>query len=125
MKILIFYQYFGTPSGSWSTRMYELSRRWVKWGHEVTVVTAPYEKSDIKATKFISRNTIDGINLIIINSGDSNRDPFYLRSMKALLFSATSCFMALTETCDVVIASSGPITVGVPALVAKWFRRKK
>ncbi len=125
MKILVFYQYFGTPSGSWSTRIYELSRRWVKAGHQVTVVTAPYEKSDIRGKGFISRQEVEGIRLIVINSGDSNRDRFLVRSVKALLFAFTSCILALTVSCDMVIASSGPITVGIPALIAKWFRRKK
>src|SRR5690554_5099397 len=124
MKILIFYQYFGTPKGKWSTRMYELTRRWVDAGHQVTVVTSPYEKSDIKTDKFIGKQQIDGINLIIINSADSNRDGFIKRIFKALIFSLMSCYYALTVKCDVVLASSGPITVGLPALLAKWFRGK-
>jgi len=33
--------------------------------------------------------------------------------------------MALTEKYDVVLASSGPITVGIPALVGKFLKRKK
>ncbi|MCB9201604.1 MAG: glycosyltransferase family 4 protein [Flavobacteriales bacterium] len=125
MKILIFYQYFGTPKGSWSTRIYELTKRWVEKGHKVTVVTSPYEKSDIRVSKFITRRTIDGINLIIINSADSNRDAVIKRAFKALIYSLVSIWFALTEKFDVVIASSGPITVGLPALFAKWFRRKK
>ena len=64
MKIIFFYQYFGTPNGGWSTRVYELTRRWVKEGHKVTVVTAPYEKSDIKADGFISHQTIEGIDYL-------------------------------------------------------------
>ena len=30
MKILYFYQYFTTPRGSYNTRVYEFTRRWVK-----------------------------------------------------------------------------------------------
>ena len=70
MRILFFYQYFGTPKGGWSTRVYELCRRWVAAGYHVTVVTAPYEKSDITASGFISRKQIEGIDLIIINAGN-------------------------------------------------------
>ena len=105
--------------------MYELTRRWVKAGHSVTVVTAPYEKSDIKAEGFISRKEIEGVKLIIINSSDSNRDPVWKRGLKALRFAFVSCRIALTEPCDLVLASSGPITVGIPALMAKYFRGKK
>jgi len=104
--------------------MYEMTKRWVDAGHQVTVVTSPYEKSDIKTDKFIDRQQVAGINLIVINSADSNRDGFAKRIFKALLFSLMSCYYALTVKCDVVLASSGPITVGLPALLAKWFRGK-
>lgn len=124
MRILVFYQYFGTPKGSWSTRVYELTRRWVSEGHKITVVTAPYEKSDIKTDSFIDRQCVEGIDLIVINSADSNKNSVLKRVIKALIFSGMSLYYALREPCDVVISSSGPITVGVPGLVAKWFRRK-
>lgn len=124
MKILIFYQYFGTPNGSWSTRFYEFAKRWVQAGNEVTIVTAPYEKSDIKANGFISRQTIAGIKLIVINTPDSNRVSILKRAFNSVLFSLTSSYFTLTQKTDLVISSSGPITIGIPGLVAKIFRRK-
>lgn len=125
MNIVVFYQYFGTPKGSWSTRIYELTRRWVAAGHNVTVVTAPYEKSDIRATKFTERQQVEGINLIVINSADSNRESVVKRAYRSLVFSLVAIYYALTLPADVVVASSGPITIGLPALFAKWFRGKK
>ena len=95
-RILIFYQYFGTPKGSWSTRIYELARRWVKNGHKVTVVTSPYEKSDIKVERFITKSEIEGINLIIINSPDSNRKSTIKRAVNAVRFAFMSIWYALT-----------------------------
>jgi len=124
IRILVFYQYFGTPKGKWSTRIYELTRRWINKGHKVTVVTSPYEKSDIQANKRIERQNIEGIDLIVINYPDSNLYPKFKRILNFLMFSLYSMWFALKEPCDVVIASSGPVTVGVPALLAKWFRRK-
>lgn len=125
MRILYFYQYFGTPKGSWSTRVYELCVRWVAKGHEVTVVTAPYEKSDIVATRFVDKMVVDGINLIVINAGDSNRDPTWKRAIRALQFSLVSCWYALTLKYDRVICSSGPITIGLPGILAHKLRGKK
>ena len=52
MKIVYFYQYFSTPNGSWGTRVYEFAKEWVDQGHEVTVVTSIYSKSDLVAEKF-------------------------------------------------------------------------
>lgn len=125
MRILIFYQYFGTPKGGWSTRYYEFTRRWVSEGNEVTVVTSPYYKSDIRTDKFIDKASIEGVKLIIINSPDSNKDTFIKRAWNALRFSIVSVFFAITEPHDVVISSSGPITTAIPGLISKWFRRKK
>lgn len=125
MKVIVFYQYFGTPQGSWSTRVYELTRRWVNLGHKVTVVTAPYEKSDIEANSLISKTNIDGIDLIVINSGDSNRLTKIKRAFKAFTFAFISVYYSLFEKYDVAIASSGPITIGLPLIFAKIFRNKK
>ncbi|WP_282783316.1 glycosyltransferase family 4 protein [Phaeodactylibacter xiamenensis] len=123
MKILIFYQYFGTPKGGWSTRVYELTKRWVAEGHGVTVVTSPYYKSDIKVDQFITRKKIDGINLIIINAPDSNKDHTLKRAFNALLFAVTASILVLRIKSDICISSSGPITVAIPGLLAKWVRK--
>lgn len=125
MKILYYYQYYGTPAGSWSSRVYELTRRWVREGHPVTVITAPYEKSDIRADRFITRMEVEGVKLIVINSPDSNRQGVVRRGFNALRFSLVSVWFALTLNYDIAIASSGPITVAIPALLANWFRAKK
>lgn len=125
MKILYFYQYFGTPQGSWSTRVYELCRRWVKNGNEVTVVTAPYDKSDIKGNGFVSKKEIEGVQLIIINSGDSNRFPVLKRVFRAVRFAIASIYFALRLDYQIAIASSGPITIGLPMIFAKLLRNKK
>ncbi|MDN3689479.1 glycosyltransferase family 4 protein [Cyclobacterium jeungdonense] len=123
-SILFFYQYFGTPKGSWSTRVYELTRRWVKSGNTVTVVTAPYDKSDIRVSSFISKMELEGIKLIVIDSGDSNRFSKFKRMFRSLQFSLISIYYALSLKYDVCIASSGPITIGLPMVFAKRFRRK-
>lgn len=123
MNILVIYQYFGTPLGSWSTRIYELTRRWVTAGHKVTVITSPYDKSDIKADGFVSHQNIEGINVIVIDSGDSNRLSKGIRAYRALRFSLVSMYYALKEPADVVLSSSGPITVAIPGLLRQKVRK--
>jgi len=103
--------------------VYELVKRWVDAGHHVTVVTSPYYKSDIKAEGFITKKEFEGINLVIINSADDNKKSKLNRAFRALIFSLMSIYYALVLKADVVIASSGPITIGIPGLVAKWFKR--
>ena len=38
MKILYFHQHFSTPGGATGTRSYEVARRMVDQGHDVTIV---------------------------------------------------------------------------------------
>lgn len=125
MKILYFYQYFATSKGSWGTRVHEFTREWVKKGHQVTVVTSVYSKSDIFSTKFIDIQYYDGVKVIIINVRIDNRQTFLKRIFSFLAYSVLSCWYALTYSTEVVIASSGPITVGFPGLMSKFFRGRK
>ncbi|WP_417857434.1 glycosyltransferase family 4 protein [Xanthomarina gelatinilytica] len=125
MTIVYFYQYFTTPKGSYGTRVYEFTKKWVERGHKVIVVTSVYAKSDIRATKFLETQVIDGITLKIINVNIDNKQSFLKRIYTFLVYSFFSIFYALTLKCDLVISSSGPITAGIPGLMAKIFRRKK
>ena len=80
LRIVYFYQYFGTSKGGWSTRVHEMCKRWVEEGHEVTVVTTPYDKSDIDRFKGISRKfNYDGINVIVLNFLQSNKHSTFKR----------------------------------------------
>jgi glycosyltransferase involved in cell wall biosynthesis len=125
MRIVYFYQYFTTPKGSYGTRVYEFTKQWVEQGHEVIVVTSVYAKSDIKATKFLENQTVDGVQLKIINVTIDNKQSFLKRIYTFLVYSFFSVYYAFTLKCDLVIASSGPITVGIPGLIANIFRRNK
>lgn len=122
---MYFYQYFTTPKGSYGTRVYEFTKRWVDLGHDVTVVTSVYAKSDIRAEKFLEDQEYDGIKLKVINVGVDNRQGKLLRIWSFLQYMIVSCWYALALPADVVIASSGPITTGLPGLVAHFFRRRK
>jgi len=125
MKILYFYQYFSTSEGAWGTRVYEFAKNWVGQGHEVTVISSIYSKSDLTATRLVSDQIIEGIHVKVINVLIDNRQSALKRMLTFLQYAAISSWYALTLKADLVIASSGPITVGIPGLVAKWFRGRK
>lgn len=125
MKIVYFYQYFSTPKGSWGTRVYEFCKNWVEAGHDVTVVSSIYSKSDLTATKFVEDQVFDGIKVKVLNIKIDNKQTKRKRIWTWIQFMLMCCWYALRLPADVVIASSGPITVGVPGLVAKKFRRRK
>ncbi len=123
MRIIYFYQYFTTPQGSWSTRAYEMSRRWARDGDHVTVVTSLYDKSDLKPTGFITKLNIEGVDVRLINIGLSNKHGPLKRIFSFAAYALVACWYALTLPADVVVASSGPITVSLPGLVARYLRR--
>src|SRR5690606_12255889 len=124
MTILYLYQYFGTPKGGWSTRVYEMCRRWVEQGHRVMVVTTPYDKSDIRAKKFIEHQSHGGIDVIVVNLLQSNNHPITKRLAYFLAYSFLASYFAFRLQYDVMIASSGPITIGFPALVGRMLKRR-
>jgi glycosyltransferase involved in cell wall biosynthesis len=98
---------------------------WIEQGVEVTVITSPYDKSDIVANKLISKMQIAGINLIVINAGDSNRFGILKRAYRAVIFAIISSYYAIKLKSDILIASSGPITIGIPGLLGKFLSKKK
>lgn len=125
MKIAYFYQYFTTPKGSYGTRVYEFTKEWVEKGHDVTIITSIYSKSDLEATAFIENQVIDGINVKIINVRIDNKQSILKRIWTFILYVIIANYYALTIKADVIIASSGPITVGITGVLAKIFRSKK
>jgi glycosyltransferase involved in cell wall biosynthesis len=127
LKILYFYQYFSTSKGSWGTRVHEFTQEWVKSDAnvEVTVITSLYYKSDLKSGKFRDSQEFDGVNVEVLGIKVNNKDGFGKRLFSFIAYSLFSSVYALFGKYDVAIASSGPITVGLPGLIAKWVRRKK
>lgn len=100
-----------------------MTKRWVALGHRVIVVTTPYDKSDIRANKFIEFQNFDGIEVIVINIWQTNKHSLVKRLINFILFSLVATYYALKIKCDIMIASSGPITIGIPALIAKKIKR--
>lgn len=125
MNILYFYQYFSTSNGSWGTRVHEFAREWVKEGHNVTVVSAVYTKSDLKVKNFLETQIIDGVVVKTVNVKIDNKQPFFTRIFTFLIYALVSSWYALTIKTDIVIASSGPITTGIPGLISKYIWNRK
>lgn len=121
MNILYIHQYFHTPYQPGSTRSYWIAQQLIKRGHKVTMLTA-----NKKIDSTLERVKIDGIHVIYLNViYDGGSMGFYQRVMAFLKFVFRSIPVALREKdIDLVIATSTPLTVGLPALFTKWFKRK-
>ncbi|MGO2342741.1 glycosyltransferase family 4 protein [Vibrio litoralis] len=125
MKILYLHQYFATPESNAGTRSYEMAKRFIAKGHEVTFVTT---------SAFLSLNysfktgwnelTIDGIRLYIYHLPYSNKDSFIKRIWKFISFSFLSTLKSLSIKADVVLATSTPLTIAIPGVIYSKLKKK-
>lgn len=128
MKVIYFHQHFSTPKGSTGIRSYEMARRLVARGHQVTMVCGSYGGGETGiALPFINgmrRGVVDGIDIIEYDLAYSNSDGFLKRAMTFVRFAMRSIGVALTESYDLVFATSTPLTAGIPGIFARWLRGK-
>ncbi|MCW0212440.1 MAG: glycosyltransferase family 4 protein [Pseudonocardia sp.] len=123
MRIVYLYQYFTTRSMSGGTRAYEQARRLADLGHEVHVVT-----SDIAAeSPSLSWRTTteDGIRVHWLPAPYSNTMSYRRRIVSFLQFAVAASIKATRLRGDVVFASSTPLTVAIPGMIAARSRRAR
>ena len=117
MRILYLHQFFITREGVGGTRSYEFARRFVARGHGVRMVTAGG-----------GARTVDGIEVVGVRGGYSDyvsaTAVSYPRRMLAFAHFALAATVAAVRgpRPDVVYATSPPLTMALPALVAaaRW-----
>lgn len=128
MKILYFHQYFSTPHGAGGTRSYEMARRLVARGHQVTMVCGDSLRKDTGLTGSFKRGRregeVDGFYVIQLALSYSNHDSFLKRSITFLRFALHSIAISLTRDYDLIFATSTPLTAGIPGIFARWLRGK-
>ena len=128
MRVLYFHQHFSTPKGSVGIRSYEMARRLVACGHQVTMVCGSYgggetgiEQPFVKGKR---RGSVDGIDIIEFDLAYSNSDGFIKRALTFLTFALRSIGLVFSEKYDLVFATTTPLTAGIPGIFARWLRRK-
>ncbi|ENM3735657.1 glycosyltransferase family 4 protein [Vibrio cholerae] len=128
MNILYFHQHFSTPKGSAGIRSYQMARRLIHHGHNVTMVCGTYGGGDTGLdSAFVSgkrEGIVDGIRIIEYDLAYFNSDGFVKRSMTFVKFALKSIGLAFTEKYDVLFATTTPLTAGIPGIFAHWLRGK-
>lgn len=126
MKVLYFHQHFSTPQGSAGIRSYQMARALIVAGHQVTMVCGSYGVGKTGLTMSFEggkrQGMVDGIKVIEFELQYSNRLSFLSRAYTFLKFAARSTWLALTVRCDLVFATTTPLTAGIPGIVARWLR---
>ncbi len=103
-----------------STRSYEFAKRLVLCGNSVDMVTSNWQNKS--KDKF---SIIDGINVHWGSMKYSNNMNFFKRIMSFLAFIFYVVKVGYKLDIDVIIASSTPLTVGIPALFLKKIKKTK
>lgn len=129
MRILYFHQHFSTPSGSTGNRSYEMARALVGAGHTVTMVCGSYKGGVSGLTgPFVKGQRVGmvgGIRVVELELAYSNYMSFIQRTWVFVKFALHSIAIALREPCDLIFATSTPLTAGIPGIFARWLRGRR
>lgn len=129
MRILFFSHYFSPEGNAPASRIYEMCKRWVKYGHDVDVITcAPNVPDGVVyegyKNKLYQSENIDGIHVIRVwtyiaaNKGTIRRIINYVSYMlSAVLFSL------FLKQPDVIIATSPQFFCGWAGIIVSKIKR--
>ncbi len=121
MKILYLHQYFKTPQMSGGTRSYEMARRLVLAGHQVTMITADTSNHHGSGGWRVSQEA--GIEVHWLPVPYSNQMSYPERIRAFVRFAFKSALRAASIPADVVFATSTPLTIAIPGIAARlWLR---
>lgn len=125
-RILYLHQHFSTPDGAAGTRSHAFARALVRRGHEVTLATGGWQGAVTGLAGAFRHGRreglVDGIRVVEFAIPCGNAMALPARARAFLAYAARAAALALGARWDVVIASSTPLTVAGPALLARAAR---
>jgi glycosyltransferase involved in cell wall biosynthesis len=121
VKIIYLHQYFLTPDMAGGTRSYELARRLVRAGHDVHMITS--DQSAAGGRGGWRHSVEDGIQVHWAGVPYNNHMGFAARVGAFLTFAAMATRRAARLDGEVIFATSTPLTIAIPAILASWRRR--
>lgn len=121
MKLLYIVQYFSFPDVPAGTRPYDLATSFQKEGHEVTVITA--DRSGKQKEKWVMLER-EGLKVWYVRCPYSSTMGTTERMISFTKFFYYATRKALSLEYDLILASSTPLTIGIPALICNWFKKK-
>lgn len=115
VNVLYLHQHFATRAGAGGTRSWEFSRRLLERGHTVTMVAQVRRAGGIEQR---GRHEVDGMHLILLGGYYTNHLPNWRRAWQFIrVMVRASALRKLPHRPDVVVASSTPLTIGVPGWI--------
>lgn len=116
MRIAYLHQYFVTPDQGGGTRSYEFAKRWVRAGHEVHVLRIGSSQSSSHRGWAVT--DVEGITVHTLRLEYSNKMSAYRRLAAFGGYAASASRRTRVIKPDAIYATSTPLTVAIPALVA-------
>ena len=120
MKLLYIVQYFSFPDQPGGTRPYDLASSFVKKGIDVTIITSNKNNETSNKWEYQER---DGLKIHYLKCPYNNRMGTFQRLKAFCRFFVNATKKALTLDYDLMLASSTPLTNGIPALICN--KKKK
>ncbi len=127
MHVLYLHQHFVARSGTSGGRSHEFARILVERGHRVTLVTGAHDQSglELDGRGLVERTILDGIEILVLNVRYSQKLSMARRILAFVRFMVLSSWVAMrVPGIDVVFATSTPLTIAVPGILASWRRRR-
>ncbi len=126
LRILYLHQHYSAPGGSVPTRSHGFARALAAQGHAVTIACGRYAGAETGLDgpfRFGARQgRRHGLNIVEFDIPCSNAMGLPARSAAFLRFATQATRLALGRRWDLVIASSTPLTVALPAIIARALR---
>ena len=126
LRILYLHQHYSRPTGSTATRSFLAARALAEAGHAVTLACGRYDGAETGLTgpfrAGARRGAPDGFQVVEFDIACANAQTLAARSRAFLHYAAAASRLALRGGWDLVVASSTPLTVAIPALLARRLR---
>ncbi len=126
MRILYLHQHFSTPAGATATRSFAMARALAARGHEVTLACGSYEGAATGLAGAFRHGrregTVDAFRVVEFAIRCGNRQGLRERAGAFLRYAAHAAGLALSGRFDLALASSTPLSVALPALLARRLR---
>lgn len=122
MKIIYLHQYFKFPNESGGTRSFDLATGFINHGYKIEVL-ALTSNTLFKNNKRWNKIEKKGLVVHYIFLPYDNKMNFFKRALVFFQFLYFSTLKLLSLDGDLVIATSTPLTVGIPSLIKKWLHK--
>lgn len=127
LHILYLHQHFATRQGASGTRSYEFARLLLQREHTVTMLCGRSHRAGLppETGDMVETYDIDGINVLALNIPYHQDMSYFRRILAFVWFMLLATWVALRQRqIDVIFATSTPLTIAVPAMVASFINRK-